>query len=94
MTKRTLGALVVLNAVLLAALAVVTVPTQDAHAQFAAGRNYVMIAGEVVGRESQHAVYILEQNSARMIALFFNSANNTVQFLAGRDLGADSGGGR
>lgn len=93
MTKRTLGALVVLNAVLLAALAVVTVPTQDAHAQFAA-RNYVMIAGEVVGRESQHAVYILEQNSARMIALFFNSANNTVQFLAGRDLGADSGGGR
>ena len=91
MTKRTLGALIVLNAVLLAGLAVVSVPVQEADAQFVAGRDYVMISGQASGRESQNAVYIVEQTTARMIALFFNSANNTVQYIAARDLSGDTG---
>jgi hypothetical protein len=36
-------------------------------------------------------VYIVEQTTARMIALFFNSANNTVQYIAARDLSGDTG---
>lgn len=90
MTKRSLGALIVLNLVLLIGLAVVSVP-DSAHAQLRGNRDYLMIAGEVTGRRNQNAVYITELNSARMIALFFNASNKKVQYMAARSLTEDMG---
>ncbi len=97
MNRRSLGALIALNLVLVIALAMVSLTAQPAAAQFGGGSDYIMISGQVTGRQSQNVVYVVETNSARMIALFFNSANNQLSVIAGRDLGRDSratGGGR
>jgi len=90
MNKRSLGALVVLNLVLVIALAVVSLSPQPAEAQFGGGSNYIMIAGEITGRTNQNAVYIVETQSARMISVLFNSSNKTFQVIAGCDLAADA----
>ncbi len=97
MNRRSLGALIALNLVLVIALAMVSLTAQPAAAQFGGGSDYIMISGRVTGRQSQNVVYVVETNSARMIALFFNSANNQLSVIGGRDLGRDSrvtGGGR
>lgn len=95
MSKRSLGALVVLNLVLLVGLAVVSTPTQTAHAQFGAGANYLMISGPSSDRKSQDAIYILELKSARMIAMFVNTSNDKVEYIASREIARDvDGGGR
>ena len=91
MTRKSLGALIVLNLVLLLGLAAVTVPTPQAEAQVRRGSAYIMIAGQVTGRDSQNAVYITELNSGKMAAMFFNGANEKVEWIAGRDLTKDTG---
>jgi hypothetical protein len=90
MNKRSLAALIALNVLLLVALAVTLATPEPAQAQFgAAGRQYLMIAGEVAGRSSQAAVYIIDTQSTRMVAVLFNSNNNTFEFVAGRTVGDD-----
>lgn len=95
MSRRSLSMLVVLNAVLLAALSV-TVFSPPASAQLGGGNNFTMIAGEVSGRNSQDAVYIIDLNSSRMAAIMFNSANGQIDVLDGRVVSEDAaeGGGR
>lgn len=91
MTRKSLGALIVLNLVLLLGLAAVTVPTQPADAQVRRGSAYIMIAGQATGRNSQNAVYITELNSGKMAVMFFNGANDQVEWIDGRDLTKDAG---
>jgi hypothetical protein len=99
MNKRSLGALIVLNLMLLAAVVVVNLTPAPAAAQgLGGGRgNYIMIAGSVPGRSNQSAVYVVELNSARMMVVFFNASTNSFEFVAGRDVYNDarnvSGGG-
>jgi len=97
MTRRSLSMLVVLNAVLLAALSVTSL-TPPAQAQLGGGNNFTMISGTATGRTSQDAVYVIDLNSSRMVALMFNSANGQIDILDGRvvseDANATAGGGR
>jgi len=57
-----------------------------------------MISGTATGRTSQDAVYVIDLNSSRMVALMFNSANGQIDILDGRvvseDANATAGGGR
>lgn len=81
MSSRSLAALIVLNAVLLAAVAV-TAFAPPAKAQFGAPSQYMMIAGNVLGRNQQQGIYIIDRTTARIIGLFFNSSNNKVEPIA------------
>lgn len=92
MKKDPLGALIALNAILLLALLLILVlPAPPAEAQRRGrGRgDYTMVAGEVTGRSDQSAIYLLELNSNRMLALVYDSRGNRLQILAGRSLVAD-----
>ena len=94
MNRRSLGALIALNLALTAALALVTLSTPaPAQAQLGAMRaQYTMIAGAASGRDNQQMIYIIEINTGRVMAAFFNTANNQVEVMATRDLGGDVGG--
>jgi hypothetical protein len=59
-------------------------------AQFGAGGQYLMIAGDVTGRDSQAAVYVIEMQSGRVAAVMFNASNNTLEFVAGRNISEDT----
>jgi hypothetical protein len=90
MNKQTLGALVTLNVALLAALAVTLLLPPTASGQAGRGRGeYVMISGEVGGRQSQQVVYLIETKSQKMAAVFFNSADKSLTVIDTRDLAKD-----
>jgi len=91
MNKRSLKALIVLNAVLLVALAVsVFAPApQEAYAQFGGRADYLMIAGETTGRPQQATVYIINLRTAQMVSVIFNSDNNSLTLFGGRDVARD-----
>lgn len=82
MTKRSLTALVVLNAVLLAAVVVTAFAPPTAQAQFGARTQYMIIAGEVRGRPQQEGIYVIDRRSAQVLGLFFNSSNDQVEGVA------------
>jgi hypothetical protein len=90
MDAKSLAALVALNVALLAALVVTLATPQPAEAQFAAGGQYLMIAGAAPQRSSQSLVYIVDARTGRMITVMFNSANNNLEFVAGADIGRDT----
>jgi len=98
MDRRSLAALITLNLVLVISLAAVSLSPQPAVAQFGGGREYLMLAGEAVGRTSQNVVYIADTSSQILAAIIFNSSNNKFELVARRDLQNDSraggGGGR
>jgi len=89
MNKRSLGVLVVINFVLLSGLAVTFLAGQRAQAQFGLQGDYMMIAGEVTGRAQQAAVYILDLKSQRMATVMFDSRNQRLQLIAGRNVSND-----
>jgi hypothetical protein len=91
MNQRSLTALIAINVVLLTALVFsVTVFTpQLAQAQFGGNNQYLMISGAVVGREQQNAIYIINRNTSRMVAILFNTANDKMDFIDGRDIKKD-----
>ncbi len=90
MNRKSLGALVALNVVLLMALIVVSLTPSRSYAQLggAAGQ-YVMIAGQAVGQNNMNAIYITELSSARMVVVMFNGGNEKLDVIAGRELKAD-----
>lgn len=88
MNRRSLSVLFTLNMVLLAVLAMITLTSEPAAAQFGLRGDYTMIAGEVTGRE-QAAVYILDLKTQRMASVLFDSRNNRLQVVAGRDVSND-----
>jgi hypothetical protein len=85
MNRKTLRALAVLNIVLLIGLAVVGLTPTPAQAQLARAE-YLMVSGEVVGRNQQAIVYIVDLASNRIAAVIFNSSNNKFQVVAGVNL--------
>lgn len=91
MNKRSLGALVVLNLVLLAAVLVVSLTPTPVSAQGLGGRggNFVMIAGQVKGREQQAGIYILDLNRAIIHWVFYNSNNQRLDHVASREIAPD-----
>ena len=91
MNRKSLGALVALNVVLLLALVVVTLaPGQVAQAQGFAAQGYIMVAGEAKNvPQGRKVIYITEISSARMVAVIFNSTNDEFEWVAGRELAQD-----
>jgi len=91
MNHRSLASLIVINAVLIAALVVTVFSPAPAQAQFGgSGGQYMMIAGNVTGRDAQAAIYVIDMKSSRVIAVMFNGSNNTLEFVAGRDMAKDT----
>ena len=91
MNKRSLAGLILINAVLLASLVVTAFSPAPAQAQFGgSGGQYLMIAGDVTGRSQQAAVYIIDMQSGKVVAVFFNGSNNSLEFVAGRDVRKDA----
>jgi hypothetical protein len=88
MNRKSLPALVALNVVLLIAVVLITLTPQPVQAQF--GRSsFLMISGEVVGQRQRNVVYIIDTSTAKMITVMFNSANDKLEIIAGRDLAQD-----
>lgn len=85
MNKRSLGALIALNALLLTALVVVTftdVPPANAQMMERPGE-YLMVAGDI--NQTPQAIYIIEQRSSAMSGLIYRSANKKFEpFSQGR----------
>ena len=91
MNRRSLAGLILINAVLLASLVVAAFSPEPASAQFGgAGGQYLMIAGNVTGRDSQAAVYVIDMRSGRVAAILFNGSNNSLEFIAGRNVSEDT----
>lgn len=97
MTQRSLAVLVILNAVLVAAIAMTFgATTQKAQAQLGGGGgNYLMIAGDTSQNNQQAVIYIMDTNNGRVAAVQVNSANGRVTPVALREVGNDlrNGGG-
>ena len=83
-----LRALVALNAVLLALLAVVTLaPSVDAQAR--ARGSYTMVAGRAPGAEAA-VVYIVDTINQELIAVNYNANTNQIDGVGYRSLAADA----
>lgn len=96
MTQRTLAVLVVLNAVLLAAIALTFSSGTPAQAQIGGG-GYLMIAGNDNGIPNQQVIYIMNTGNGRVAALLVDGANGNITPIGGRSIADDlnaGGGGR
>ena len=82
MNRKTLPALIMLNAVLLLAVVVLSLTPRQAEAQGFGGRTYMMVAGEVIGRNDRDIVYIFELTNGAVMALMFDGANRDLQLVA------------
>ncbi len=84
MNKRSLGALIALNIVLLAAVVLLALTPPQAAAQGGGRSQYVLIPADNPARNNTQVVYILELRSGKLLATLFNSADKTFQVLGGR----------
>ena len=91
MTQRSLAVLIVLNAVLLAAIALTFGPIQQANAQIGGG-SYLMIAGNTT-QAAQQVVYVMDTRNGRVAAFNVNSANKKVEIVGGLEIAQDLQGG-
>lgn len=91
MTQRSLAVLIVLNAVLLAAIAMTFAPLPRANAQLGGG-SYLMIAGNT-SQVSQQVVYVMDTRNGRVAAFTINSANGDVEIVGAREIADDLRGG-
>ena len=91
MNRRSLGVLVALNLALLVGVLVVSLSPDPAAAQGFRGRggNYFMIAGQVEGLPQQAGVYILNLQDGELYWLLYNSDNDRLEVIAGRDVATD-----
>jgi hypothetical protein len=90
MNKRSLAGLILINAVLLASLVVTAFSPEPAQAQFSpTGGQYIMIAGDVTGRDAQAGVYIVDMQSGKVAAIMFNGSNKKLEIIGGRDVSED-----
>ena len=94
MTKRSLSVLIVLNAVLIAAIALTFGPVPQAKGQIGGG-SYLMIAGNTANA-SQQVVYVMDTRNGRVAGFTVNSANKQVKIIGGREIAddLDAGGNR
>ncbi len=86
MTKRSLPALIAMNVVLLLALVLISLAPAPAIGQGFASARYVMVAGPTTGRTKQDVIYIIEMNTTRVVAAFYNASDNTWQVIDGTSM--------
>lgn len=90
MNARTLAALVLLNAVLLAALIVTSFAPRSAEAQLGgAAANYMMVAGAATGQPQQDVIYVVNTTDGRVLAMSYSSATGELTRIAGRNIARD-----
>ena len=88
MSRRSVAMLIVLNVVLIAALAVLTLAPQPAQAQLGSSSgNYIMVAGDTPGKTAD-TIYITDIDNGATIAVTYDQNRGLVP-VAGRDLSAD-----
>jgi hypothetical protein len=90
MNRKSFSALVVLNVVLLAALAVIGLSPSQATAQgLGGGPEFLMIAGKSPLRENVSTIYLMELRTAQMLAVQYDSRNDSVEVVGARSIGQD-----
>ncbi len=95
MNRRSLSVLIVLNVVLLAAIALTLGPVPKAEAQLGGG-SFLMIAGSTT-QAQQQVIYVMDTRTGRVAGFTVNSANKKVQVIGSREIADDlkrGGGGR
>jgi hypothetical protein len=90
MTHRTLLALIVLNAFLVAGLIAMLTTPPAAQAQLARGASYTMISGSTAGRNNNDAVYIIDLSTGAIAPIFVSTANDSIEVFTGRVITADT----
>jgi len=91
MNQRSLAVLIVLNVVLLAAIALTLSPLPRAEAQLGGG-SYLMIAGNT-SQAQQQVIYIMDTRTGNVAGFTVNSANKKVEVVGKRAIGDDLKGG-
>jgi len=91
MTQRSLAVLIVLNVVLLAAIALTYAPVNEAQAQLG-GRTYLMLAGNA-SQAQQQVIYVMDTGTSQVAAFTVNSANREIRPVGRRNIGDDIRGG-
>ena len=91
MNRRSLAVLIVLNVVLLAAIALTTSPLPRAEAQLGGG-SYLMIAGNSAQSQFQ-VVYVMDTRTGRVVGFTVNGANKKVEVVGKRAIADDLKGG-
>ena len=89
MNKRSVGSLIVVNIVLLAALLVATFLPQPAAAQMRGRGEYAMISGMLKERNNYDAIYVIELSSGRVVAFTYESENKRLTRIGGYDFSGD-----
>lgn len=90
MNRKSVSALVVLNAVLLVALFVIGLSPAPATAQgLGGGPEFLMIAGKSQIRDNVSTIYLMELRSAQMLAVQFDTRNDSLEVVGARNLGPD-----
>lgn len=87
MNRRSLSVLIVLNVVLLAAIALTLGPVPKAEAQLGGG-SYLMIAGSTA-QAQQQVVYVMDTRTGRVAGFTVNSANKKVEVIGTREIADD-----
>ncbi|QQE12949.1 hypothetical protein JD969_05675 [Planctomycetota bacterium] len=88
MNRRSLAALVVLNLVLVAALVLSSFTTEQTFAQeFGAnGGNYTMLSGKISGRSKNDGIYIIQLNTGKAIAAYYDGSSKKFKTIRGVDI--------
>ena len=96
MNRRSLSVLIVLNVVLLAAIALTLGPVPRAEAQLGGG-SYLMIAGST-SQAQQQVIYVMDTHTGRVAGFLLDSATKKVREVGVREIASDLkagvGGGR
>lgn len=87
MNRRSLAVLIVLNAVLLAAIALTLGPVPQAQAQLGGG-SYLMIPGNTT-QAQQQVIYVMDTRTGNVAGFTVNSANKRVEVIGTRAIGND-----
>ena len=93
MNKRSLAALVFVNAVLLVALLFTSFSSDKAVAQssrHATTGNYVMTAGYNKTKDKQQLIYIMDLNSGRLLSVKFDGVRDRFEVEGSRDTAQDA----
>ena len=89
MNKRSVGSLIVVNIVLMAALLAATVLPQPAAAQMRGRSEFAMISGKLKERDDYDAIYIIELTTGRVMAFTYESENERLTRIDGYDFSRD-----
>jgi hypothetical protein len=86
---RSLGALLLINVLLLGCLVIMNGSVTRAMAQLGVQSDYVMIAGEIQSRQDQEAIYILDLSTQKMVAIGYDSRTRKLLPLGVRTITED-----